>query len=83
MKRIFVSLGIASLGLGCAGAGRPATVPLRCEARPYSSTSGLVKVEIREPAVLIPSPVQAVKPEPMECSELAEPSRREKSRGCR
>ena len=61
-------LGFACLGLGCAGAGRPATVPLRCEARPYSSTSGLVKVEIREPAVVIPSAIQSVKPEPMECS---------------
>lgn len=75
MKPVLPSLalsGIACLWLGCAGAGRPTTVPLRCEARPYSSTSGLVKVEIREPAVVIPSPVQSVKPVPMECTRLAE-----------
>lgn len=65
--------GIACLWLGCAGGGRPATtVPLRCEARPHSSTTGLGKVEIREPAVVIPSAIQSVKPEPVECSKLAE-----------
>ncbi len=66
-------LGLTALGLGCASTGRSGPgVPLRCEARPYSRISGLVRVEIREPAVAIPSSVQAVRPEPLECSKLSE-----------
>ena len=63
-------LGVAVLWLGCAGAGRP-RVPLRCEVRPYPWTSGLVKIEIREPAVVIPPPIQSVRPEPLGCGKLA------------
>lgn len=74
MKRVRPSLSFlgvaAALCLGCASAGPPRG-PLRCEARPYPSTSGLVKIEISEPAVVIPSPVQSVRPEPMECGKLS------------
>jgi hypothetical protein len=74
MKRVHPSLAllwvVAALWPVCAGAGQPRG-PLRCEARPYPSTSGLVKIEVREPAVVIPSQVQSVKPESMDCGKLS------------
>ena len=63
--------GIRRLNERWVSTGRP-EVPLRCEARPYPWTSGLVRIEIREPAVAIPSPVQPVRPDPLGCSTLSE-----------
>jgi pimeloyl-ACP methyl ester carboxylesterase len=66
----FAFTGMA-LWLGCASTGRP-TVPLRCEARPYPSITGLEKIEIHDPAVVVPSPVHSVRPEPSDCGKLGE-----------
>lgn len=69
--RSLVLLGIVAALWPVSGNAVQPQVPLRCEARPYLSTSKLVKIEIREPAVVIPSPIQSVKPESMDCGKVS------------
>lgn len=74
MKQLLcLALVAMALPLGCASAGSGRrSGPLRCEVRPYSSTSGLVKVQITKPAVVLPSQVQPVRPESMNCGKVSE-----------
>ncbi|MES1242172.1 MAG: hypothetical protein ABUT39_11180 [Acidobacteriota bacterium] len=80
LLRLVPVLGMA-LWLGCAGTGQP-SVPRLCEARPYPSATRLEKIEIREPAVAVPAPIQSVRPAPAHCAKLGELLDRGQDKAC-